>query len=211
MQCRTVPLSTFSGTVRFFPFCRLCEAFFENFSMPSKGPLELFLIFCNRMDVKKYQSVDFRFFGTMRLFKILILSYSRFSQYIFTNNIFRFNPTFPRPHYSGTMRLSPICFLQTKSFASIEDSLRFLALGDLPKTFFTIFLFFDGSLLFPFGWKVGFESHAYPLGRFRLVSFTSKLNWTENLSRAIVCYFRSYFVTWQGNFLVSQRFTKILP
>ena len=49
------------------------ETFFENFLLSWKNPFNFLLIFCNRMDVSKYQKVpSFRFFGTMKLFKILI-------------------------------------------------------------------------------------------------------------------------------------------
>ena len=53
-----------------FGFLRLI---FENFLMSPKGPPFIFLIFCNRTNVKKFQRVSsFRFFGTMRLLKIRI-------------------------------------------------------------------------------------------------------------------------------------------
>ena len=53
-----------------FGFVRL---FFENFLMSPKAPPFSFLIFCNRTN-KKFQRVPFRFFGTVRLLKILIFS-----------------------------------------------------------------------------------------------------------------------------------------
>ena len=53
-----------------FGFLRLI---FENFLMSPKGPPFIFLIFCNRTNVKKFKRVSsFRFFGTMRLLKIRI-------------------------------------------------------------------------------------------------------------------------------------------
>ena len=53
----------------FFGFVRL---FFRNFLNVLKGSsLQFVLIFCNRTNVKKSQRVPFRFFGTMRLLKIL--------------------------------------------------------------------------------------------------------------------------------------------
>ena len=53
-----------------FGFLRLI---FENFLMSPKGPPFIFLIFCNRMNVKEFKRVSsFRFFGTMRLLKIRI-------------------------------------------------------------------------------------------------------------------------------------------
>ena len=72
-------------------------------------------------------------------------------------------------------RSPPHILLETKRFASIEDSLGFSVLCDLPETFsvfspvFRVFLrgvqsskmFF---LLFPVGEKVIFESYAYPFG-----------------------------------------------
>ena len=46
---------------------------FENFLMSPKDPPFIFLIFCNRTNVKKFKRVSsFRFFGTMRLLKIRI-------------------------------------------------------------------------------------------------------------------------------------------
>ena len=54
-----------------FSFLRLI---FENFLMSPKGPPFIFLIFCNRTNVKKFKRVSFRFFGTMRLLKIRIFS-----------------------------------------------------------------------------------------------------------------------------------------
>ena len=53
-----------------FGFLRLI---FENFLMSPKGPPFIFLIFCNRTNVRKFKRVSsFRFFGTMRLLKIRI-------------------------------------------------------------------------------------------------------------------------------------------
>ena len=52
-----------------FGFLRLI---FEIFLMSPKGPSFIFLIFCNRTNVKKFKWVSFRFFGTMRLLKIRI-------------------------------------------------------------------------------------------------------------------------------------------
>ena len=54
-----------------FSFLRLI---FENFLMSPKGPPFIFLIFCNRTNVKKFKRASFRFFGTMRLLKIRIFS-----------------------------------------------------------------------------------------------------------------------------------------
>ena len=54
-----------------FSFLRLI---FENFLMSPKGPPFIFLIFCNRTNVKKFKRVSLRFFGTMRLLKIRIFS-----------------------------------------------------------------------------------------------------------------------------------------
>ena len=55
-----------------FGFLRLI---FENFLMSPKGPPFVFLIFCNRTNVKKFTRVSsLRFFGTMRLLKIRIFS-----------------------------------------------------------------------------------------------------------------------------------------
>ena len=42
--------------------------------MSPKGPPFIFLIFCNRTNIKKSQRVPFRFFGTVRLLNILIFS-----------------------------------------------------------------------------------------------------------------------------------------
>ena len=53
-----------------FGFLRLI---FENFLMSPKGPPFIFLIFCNRTNVKKFKRVSsFRFFGTTKLLKIRI-------------------------------------------------------------------------------------------------------------------------------------------
>ena len=59
------------------PFFRLCETFFRNFFNVLKGSsLQFVLIFCNRTNVKKSQRVpSFRFFGTMRLLKIIIFCF----------------------------------------------------------------------------------------------------------------------------------------
>ena len=51
---------------------RLCD-FSQFFFMSPKIPPFIFLVFCNRTNVKKSQRVpSFRFFGTMRMLKILI-------------------------------------------------------------------------------------------------------------------------------------------
>ena len=43
------------------------------FLMSGKGPPSIFKIFCNMIDIKQSQRVPyFRYFGTMRLFKIVI-------------------------------------------------------------------------------------------------------------------------------------------
>ena len=52
---------------------RLCETFFRSFFNVPKGSPLLYLIFCNRTNVKKSQRVSsFNFFGTMRLLEIRI-------------------------------------------------------------------------------------------------------------------------------------------
>ena len=52
---------------------RLCDFFSQFFFMSPKIPPFIFLVFCNRTNVKKSQRVpSLRFFGTMRLLKILI-------------------------------------------------------------------------------------------------------------------------------------------
>ena len=61
----------------FFGFVRL---FFENFLISPKDPSSIFLIFCNRTNVKESQRVPFRFFGTTRLLKILIFCFSKIFQ-----------------------------------------------------------------------------------------------------------------------------------
>ena len=56
------------------PF-RLFETYFRKFFfMSPTGPPFIFLLFCNRTNVKKFKRVSFRFFGTMRLLKIRIFS-----------------------------------------------------------------------------------------------------------------------------------------
>ena len=58
-----------------FGFLRLI---FENFLMFPKGPPFIFLIFCNRTNVKKFKRVSsFRFFGTMRLFAFFFENFSK--------------------------------------------------------------------------------------------------------------------------------------
>ena len=62
------------------PF-RLFETYFRKFFNVPKGFPFIFLIFCNRTNVKKFKRVSsFRFFGTMRLLKnrIFFESFSKF-------------------------------------------------------------------------------------------------------------------------------------
>ena len=58
-----------------FMLFRLCD-FFCNFFHVTKDSSLHFLVFCNRTNVEKSQRVpSFRFFGTMRLLKILIFCF----------------------------------------------------------------------------------------------------------------------------------------
>ena len=63
--------------MRLLPFFGFVRFFFQKFFDVLKGSsLQLVLIFCNRTNVKKSQRVpSFRFFGTMRLLKILIFCF----------------------------------------------------------------------------------------------------------------------------------------
>ena len=55
--------------------------------LPSKGPTFNFLIFCSKLQCQKAQRVSlFRYFGTMRLFKILILLF--FQKFLKNSKIF---------------------------------------------------------------------------------------------------------------------------
>ena len=86
-RSRTFSLFRHYETPPFFGFVRL---FFRNFLNVLKGSsLQFVLIFCNRTNVKKSQRVpSFRFFGTMRLLKILIL-------FVFFSKIFQRLLRFP--------------------------------------------------------------------------------------------------------------------
>ena len=63
----------FFGTVRLFQFFRHCVTFFRIF-LHSKSPtFKFFMIFCRKLKCQKAQRVSrFMYFGTVRLFKILI-------------------------------------------------------------------------------------------------------------------------------------------
>ena len=81
----------FFGTMRLsqnFYFSIFCFFLEYIFLMSRKGPLSIFKIFCNIIDIKQSQRVlYFRFFGTMRLFKVVIFCLKLgFPIIFFTNN-----------------------------------------------------------------------------------------------------------------------------
>ena len=137
--------STYSS-MRFFNFRCLFwqQIFFRHlgrfriFLFPS-----IFLILCNRVLGKKSQRAPFQIFGTMRLFKILVfrlvLGFLTYTRIFFNAPNFFKTGIFP-----VICDFSPICFYrnplrflpETKGFVTIEDSLGFLILRELPETLF---------------------------------------------------------------------------
>ena len=107
-----------------FGFLRLI---FENFLMSPKGPPFIFLIYCNRTNVKKFQRVSsFRFFGTMRLlkFRIFFEIFSKKKTFgVFYMRLFQF----------FFIEVPPQFLPKMKRFMTVKDSSRFSALCDFKK------------------------------------------------------------------------------
>ena len=127
----------------FFGFVRL---FLKFFNVPKKSSLQFFSIFCNRMDLEKFQRKNlppFTVFGIGRFFKVNLfrpkISFSQaqhamFDFCFFSKNRFFFYATFFLFSFHRSTFL-----LETKRFASIKECSRFSALCDLSDTFIKIF------------------------------------------------------------------------
>ena len=113
------------------PFFRLCETFFRKFFYVLKrSSLQFVLIFCNRTNFKKSQRVpSFRFFGTMRLLKILIFCFLKIFQ---------------------VKKISKCPLLQFSALWDFSNRIIFvLKLGFLrPSTLYPIFVFFKDRCFF---------------------------------------------------------------
>ena len=109
--------------------------FFEKILMSSNPPPVIFLIFCNKLDFPLLQVPHFtvfrfvKFFRKRKFFRLKIEVFSGSVRYIrilcfeefFFSNLFLSKP--------------PLILLETKCFASIEDSFGFSALCDWPEIF----------------------------------------------------------------------------
>ena len=121
---------------------RICEMFCKRFNV-SKGSPFNFFVFRIELDFQKAQS-PFYNFRHCEIFPTLVFKLSQVFSARYNRILFFFSRPafFPSDFLICFHRKSSQFLLETKRFASIEDSLGFLALCDLPRTSLKIFLQF---------------------------------------------------------------------